>query len=86
MSILAPSNFNCKDPVGFSWWLVSQVAPLYWYNERGVFSLRKKVFFNGVCLGGENVTIIVTLKWHPLSTNQKARKHTLSNHRLKLEH
>ncbi|KAK3735817.1 hypothetical protein QZH41_019916 [Actinostola sp. cb2023] len=36
------ANFICNDPIGFCWWLVSQVASLYWFSERGIYSVRKK--------------------------------------------
>ena len=39
----APLVFSVKDPSAFCWWLLTHLAPLYWYNEQGVFTQRKKV-------------------------------------------
>ena len=39
----APESFICREPVSFCWWLLSQLAPLYYYNETGTFCQRKRV-------------------------------------------
>ena len=31
-----PPPFVCPDPVGFCWWLLTALAPLYQYDDYGV--------------------------------------------------
>lgn len=39
----APPGFKVKTPGNFCWWLLTHLSPLYWFNEKGVYSQRKKV-------------------------------------------
>ncbi|XP_048577943.1 protein MMS22-like isoform X1 [Nematostella vectensis] len=42
LNSFVPQSFTCADPVGFCWWIVVKVAPLYWFNRRGVYNVREK--------------------------------------------
>lgn len=38
----APPGFTVREPGGFCWWLLTHLAPLYWFTDKGVYSQRKK--------------------------------------------
>ncbi|XP_078699983.1 protein MMS22-like [Branchiostoma floridae x Branchiostoma belcheri] len=40
------TDFSCKDPVGFCWWLLSHIAPLYQYDQNGQFVDKQQVKSN----------------------------------------
>ncbi|XP_068755501.1 protein MMS22-like [Montipora capricornis] len=38
----APPGVTIKTPVGFCWWLLVHVSPLYWFTDKGVYSQKRK--------------------------------------------
>ena len=40
MFMIPPHEFECKDPVGFAWWVVLHVAQLFGFDAHGNYDMK----------------------------------------------
>ena len=46
MFLVPPPEFESKDPVGFTWWILLHVAPLFGFDAQGNYDAKNtQVYF-----------------------------------------